>query len=87
MERCVKHFKCHAVNERGMSPAKKCLDNIQRPIYAVPLLLRMKRSHLKFVCVTLLGTVALLECMLDSFWDPENVGSLIFNWFAVKTWC
>ena len=25
MERCVKHFKCHAVNERGMSLAKKCL--------------------------------------------------------------
>ena len=66
MERCVKHFKYHAVNERGMSLAKKCLDDMERPIYAVPLLRQLKKSRLKFVCVTLLGTMALLECMLDS---------------------
>jgi len=39
---------------------------MERPIYAVPLLRQLKQLRLKFVCVTLLGTMALLECMLDS---------------------
>jgi len=34
---------------------------------SLPLLHQLKQSRLKFVCVILLGTVAILECMFDSW--------------------
>jgi hypothetical protein len=44
---------------------EKCLGDMELSIYAVPLLHVVKQSHIKFVFVTLLGTVALLKCMFD----------------------